>query len=496
MRRVPLACRKRCLSVTVAAAFLLLADVALALEAWVDASSVLQLYTVRSRFGTPVLMRERLTHTLGLDMVSLLAADAEADGPKFVGHFRLRLDGDYGIRDEERDATDSQNLIAGLEVAPVDLTYGTIEIRNLFRRTTTVGLGRQVVMDELGWWSYDGAKIAFSPAGLFEISGFAGYEQRGGLPFLSTSRYESDGVFRGNREGYAPSTYPGFLDVREPAFAWGGGFSVLAVPHVRLRADYRRVEERDRVVTVPFADDNGELPTISSGRISSERAGVGGGFDVVGVGAADAALVYDGYRRRISEHSSRVEVVGRHPLSVSLGHRYVLPSFDGDSIFNWFGAQGTLLLHGEAGYRVSPDLEFDASFGVRFFGLGGGDGVVSKMVDGRDWLCGMGGVFRQGKRTTRGRMNLESGVMGRLVTADVSASEWFLDDHLEGGLLTGMSYYRDAGGARREGTNVLYVASLRWETKPYPRFGLEWEHILAQSRAQRFRVIATAEARW
>ena len=263
-----------------------------AYEANVDGQSVLQLYTVQGLYGSPSVSRQRLTHTLGLDVVDL-AGSAWNNEPWVNVRIRMRMDGDYGINPAEEDPSNSDYFVPGLKTSPVDVMYAYIEGGGWLRNTVGFRLGRQLFFDELGWWSLDGAKLMFMPGRLFELAGYAGFEQRGGVPLLSTGRYEAGGVFRGNREGLGATQWPSYLQSTSLAPAVGGSLALLAVPHLRVRIDYRRVWQRDQVITSPFLDANGQLATVSMSRVSTERAGASVGYDFGQVASSDGAMVYE-----------------------------------------------------------------------------------------------------------------------------------------------------------------------------------------------------------
>jgi hypothetical protein len=334
----------------------------------VDANSRLQLYSVHSPWGSPILSRQRLTHQLALDAFG--DRSTVTDSPvSWVFHARLRLDGDYGVTGDERDPNNSAAYIPGLAVAPVDLSYGYLQISGLFRNTSAVTLGRQLFYDELGLWSFDGAKLAFAPGGVFELSGYAGYEQRGGVPLLSTSRYEADGVFRGDREQLSAQTWPGYLNSTALAPAYGLSAQLVTLPWLRARVDYRRVTQHDRVVTLPFADENGRFQTYSASRISSERLGVGLGADWAKRASVDGAWVYDLYRRVSQSHRAQVIYAPSDAVRWSAGYEYRLPVFDADSIFNWFGAKGSILGRLSCRVKLSARADVTVSGGARFIGV-------------------------------------------------------------------------------------------------------------------------------
>jgi hypothetical protein len=469
------------------------------MEVAVDASSQLQLYAVRSPWGAPVLSRQRLIHQLALDVYGARPT-ISLPSPTWAFHSRLRIDGDYGIGDDERDPERLATFIPGPGASPVDLSYGYFTASGLLRNTTEVALGRQVLFDELGFWSYDGARLSFAPARLFELGGYIGFEQRGGVPLLTTSRYESDGVFRGDRAGFSRELWPSYLSSTRLAPAFGASVSLLAVKGLRARADYRRVESRDRVVTLPFADDKGRLQTISSSRVSSERVGLGLGLDVVKLVSVDSAWVYDLYRRTSQSHRAALTVRPSSTLRVHSGYDYRLPLFDADSIFNWFGAKGTVAVQGGVSYLPFPGFQLGSSFGMRWLGVGPrqwlGAGLDTGPETGKSGFSRIDCTYSTSGFVMGASSRYEAGDAGRRVSSDLFHHRYFWDDRLRAELLLSGGHFQHPLMKERGQSSMMYVASVRLFPGARQELATEWEHVLAEGPLQRFRIVATATARW
>jgi hypothetical protein len=470
-----------------------------AVEVAVDASSQLQLYAVRSPWGAPVLSRQRLIHQVAFDAYGP-PSTMRSPGPTWAFHSRLRLDGDYGIDDEERDPDRQATFVPGLATSPVDLTYGYFTATGLFRNTTDFALGRQVTYDELGFWSFDGVKLSFLPGRLFDIGGYVGFEQRGGVPLLTTSRYESDGVFRGDRSGWPADIWPAYLSSTRLAPAFGASFALLAVKGLRLRADYRRVNTRDRVVTLPFADDTGKLKTLSSSRVSSERVGVGAGFDLAKRASVDGSWVYDLYRRTSQSHRALVTVRPWSTWRIQGGYDYRLPLFDADSIFNWFGAKGTIAAQGGVAYLPFRGFQLGSTFGVRWLGVGPKQwlaaGLDTGPVTGKSGFTRVDCTYSTSAFTLGASSHYEAGDAGRRVSSDFFHHRYFWNDRLRAELLLSGGHYQHPLLKERGQSSMMYVAGVRLFPGARQELSTEWEHVIAEGPLQRFRIVATATARW
>ncbi|HEY5961474.1 MAG TPA: hypothetical protein VIV60_33175, partial [Polyangiaceae bacterium] len=398
------------------------------------------------------------------------------------------------------DPNNEGSFVPGLSITPVDLSYGYFDARGLLRNTTSLRIGRQISFNELGFWSYDGAEVAFAPDGLFELSSYVGYEQRGGVPFLSTSRYEADGVYRGDRSGMSGNSWPSFLSSTEPAPAYGASLALRAWPELRARADYRRVNQHDTVVTVPFADSDGSLKTFAGSRLSSERLGAALGLDIGRVGSVDGAWVYDLYRHVSQEHRLYATLRVSSRLRITAGYLYRLPVFDADSIFNWFGAKGSILTQTSATWRASDRLNVTLSGGARWLGLGPrqwlSDALGAGPEVGLDWILRLDSVYVSPDQSFGAGTNVESGDAGDRLSTDVWYRQSYWDRRLESRLQIGAGHWQHPLMAERSQSSLIYVAGVRLHPGGKPELGLEWEHILLEHAAHRFRMLATLSARW
>jgi hypothetical protein len=454
---------------------------------------------VYSPWGAPALSRQRLTHQLALDAYGA-PASPEDPHATWVFHARLRLDGDYGILGEERDKDRDATFIPGLVTSPVDLSYGYLQISGLLRQSTAITLGRQLTFDELGLWSFDGAKASFAPGGYFEIAGYTGYEQRGGVPFLGTSRYEADGVFRGNRDGLPASTWPGYLNSRSLAPTFGFTGQLLALPNVRARIDYRRVNQHDRVVTLPFADESGTLQTFSGNRISSERLGVGWGADLTSQASVDGAWVYDLYRRVNQAHRAQVIYRPSDRVRFTASYDYRLPLFDADSIFNWFGAKGSILSRLSCSVRLSPRTDLTISGGARWLGIGPkqwlAEGLDRGPVGGTDGLFRVESTYFTRYDRWGSSASVETGDAGKRLVTDLWYRRSLWTDRLETLTQFNAGYWQNPLLPERSQSSFMYVLGLRVFPGAKQELRTEFEHVIVEGPYQRFRVIAIAQARW
>src|SRR5204862_6231487 len=132
---------------------------------------------------------------------------------------------------------------------------------------------RQHVTDALGFWSFDGALVRLTTPVHLNVEAYGGFEQRGGLPMLATSRFEADGVFRGDRTNMGLNLWPSYLEEARLAPAWGVAVESADLDFLSTRLTYRRVIDRVVVLVSPFPDARGAFACLTGDRISPERVG-------------------------------------------------------------------------------------------------------------------------------------------------------------------------------------------------------------------------------
>ena len=482
-----------------------------AFDAEVEASTAAQAYSLRSPFGEPVIYRRRLTQTLGLGVYKLLGDDERAGGPQIFVKMRLRLDVDFGVEETERtySAESSSRYVPGLQQAPLDLMYGYVEGKRLFGGWFGFRAGRQYVTDALGWWSFDGA-LARVSAPFVNVEAYAGFEQRAGLP-LSTGRFSPNGVFRGDRKidgtDLPGSAFPMFQQA-SLAPAYGVALESAGPYWIHGRLDYRKVLNKDQGVATPYPGLDGRLVTLSGTRTSSERVGYAmdaNAFDVVGV---KGGIVYDFYNALVSSYYASIDGFVTEKITVTGEYDFYKPTFDGDSIFNWFTHSAITTATGRVAWSANDRLDVAANGGLRFWGtdddpqkpaLGPADPATGKALTDpqaknpaatHDWLGGLNARYRwdTGRATLRGVF--ETGDRGKREGVDVGGQKRW-----KAGVWTaearGSVYdWKDELRPDRSATSVGYVLGGGFRPSEMAQLLLEWEHNTNKLVGQRYRVLA------
>lgn len=305
-------------------------------DAEVTADTAAQFYEMRSPTGETVIARRRLTVTLGAAVYDLLDKPTDPLGPTLTFRARLRYDADYGGSAEETAVTNFNRLVPGFSRGPVDLMYGYVEGRRFLGGWLGFKLGRQYVTDALGWWSFDGGQVKVTTPYYVAVEAYGGLEQRGGMP-LSTPRFEREGIWRGDRSGYDPALWPSFQP-NDIAPAYGAAIETAGFTWIHGRLTYRRVYNTGATNVTQFASGQREPVTYDGTRLSQERLGYSVEGTLPSVGGIKGGLAYDFYARRFGAIYASVDGYVSRRVTVSADYEYYRPTFDADSIWNFFVA--------------------------------------------------------------------------------------------------------------------------------------------------------------
>jgi hypothetical protein len=472
-----------------------------AYETEIDASITAQYYALSSPWGDPELRRRRYVETLGLSVWNI-QGERDPRGPRLSFQSRMRLDADFGQSSAER-ALGNPSYIPGLQQAPLDLMYAYLEGQRYLDGVLGFRLGRQYVFDTLGFWSFDGGLVSLStPIGL-TFEGYAGFEQRGGgLPYFGTRRFESQGVYRGDRYGYDTAYYPSFLEEARLAPAAGLAVDAGAFGFLHSRLSYRRVINRDRVNISPFLDLGNGQYFLSGSRISSERLGYSLRADSAELGALNGSVVYDFYNQIVSEYAASASAYLSPRITLGASFDRYTPTFDGDSIFNWFSHSPTTSALGRADIRFSRRFGATLSSGVRWFETEGEPTTYAERPrpskTGRlyDLSLDAGARYDLGASSLAVRGGGEAGERGHRWGADITGRRRF-SARYDGMCVLSLWDWSDGLRRDRDATSFGYV--LGGGLTPGPSFfvrsrlGVELEHQMNRLVGQRFRALLTLD---
>jgi hypothetical protein len=474
---------------------------AFALEPEITSDTAAQFYDVRSPTGETVISRRRLTTTLGVSVYDLYDTPGDPSGPSLTFRARMRYDADYGGSGAETDPT-SARLVPGFERGPIDLMYGYVEGRRFLKGYLGFKVGRQYVVDSLGWWSFDGGEVKVTTPFYFAAEVYGGLEQRGGMP-LSTPRFEREGVWRGDRSGYDPSLYPSFQP-NDIAPAYGAALESAGFTWLHGRVTYRRVYNTGASNTSEFANGVKAPVSYDGTRISQERLGYGFDGTLPSIGGIKGGLAYDLYNAKFGSIYASLDGYVTQKLTLSLDYDYYAPTFDADSIWNFFMAMPMNDLGLRASYDATDHLSFAGGARARAFSVQTAaeenlteptspNGLAKANYYPSSGLDMMGGGnlsarYRFGEGSIGARSNADFAKNGERLGIDFYG-ERTLETRFLLSARTGVWQWDDKLRPDRDATSFQYVVGAGYKLWQRSLVFADFEHDMNRIAGQRFRAM-------
>ncbi|MGK3964380.1 hypothetical protein WMF38_09415 [Sorangium sp. So ce118] len=513
----------------------------------VESTTGFQAYEVASPWGNTNIERRRLLQTLGLAVYNLQgdSVPGEAD---YSATLRLRLDADFGLNghlegaqqggETDYSVAGGSRFIPGLHEAPLDLMYAYVEGRNVASGWLGFRVGRQYVSDVLGWWSFDGALIRVTTPYYVQLEAYGGLEQRGGLP-LSTSRYERQGVWRGSRRGFgsdqtqpdSPADFPSYQEAAlAPAF--GVALESAGPSFLHGRLTYRRVYNLGSSITQQFPDQDGGVQTTDGSRISQERLGYAADINKADLGGIKGGVTYDLYNQLVGSFYGGLEVYAGSRVTLGADVDYFVPTFDADSIWNWFTHAPITTITGRVAVDITREVDVAAWGGTRMWTAEGnpeefgadqcetaglrrdclGTTVLDPSSDSdledfardeanraatitTDVLANLAGRYRTRTSTVELRGMLQTGERGRRTGGDLSGEKRLHGQRYALGARVSLYDWEDPLRPDRSATSFGYVLGAGYRPGEVADFKLEWEHDMNRLVGQRFRVVGLVNLR-
>jgi hypothetical protein len=475
-----------------------------ALEPEVTSDTAAQFYDVRSPTGQTVISRRRLMTTLGVSAYDIIDKPDDPNGPTLSFRARMRYDADYGGSGAETDPK-SARYVAGFDRGPIDLMYGYVEGRKFLGGWLGFKLGRQYVVDALGWWSFDGGEVKVTTPYYFAAELYGGLEQRGGMP-LSTPRFERDGIWRGDRSGIDDKTiYPSFQP-NDVAPAYGAALESAGFQWLHARATYRRVMNTGASNVSEFSNGLKEPLKYDGTRISSERIGWSADGTLSDLGGVKLGLAYDLYNAKMANAFASIDAYVSHRLTLSVDYDYYVPTFDADSIWNFFLAMPMNDIGLRASWDATDHLSFAGGARGRAFSLqtqnedvGATQGSSATSPNGlsdanyfpKHSLDIMGGGnlsarYHFGEGSLGVRSNADFGSNGERLGVDLYG-ERTLETRYVISARTGLWQWDDRLRPDRDATSFQYVLGAGYKLWSRSLVFADFEHDMNRIAGQRFR---------
>lgn len=489
------------------AAVLALPATAHAYDAEVDAQTIGQAYQLRGLTGDPVLSRRRVTQSLQLGVYNL--GEPTRDGaPQLSFRARMRIDADFGMAREEytRTGTSLDRWIPLLQPAPVDVMYGYLEGKRFAGGWLSFKIGRQYLVDPLGWYAFDGAAFRVTTPAYFAVEAYGGWEVRGGIPLTSTpqvGRYELGGVVRTDRSSMPAGSYPS-IQPQSLAPVWGAAIETVGPHWIHGRLTYRKAFNTGTSYVAGSGALLGpdQMGIYDRARTASERIGYGVNATIAELVGLRGNLIYDLYGARFSNVEAGTDLMVHDHVTISADYTYFRPIFDADSIFNAFGFEPMDDLSGRVEVDVTGQLNVSADGMVRRYRSDDPDSVARGTPQVASSVA-PGGGLRMRYRWPTARVVLRGtglfGDQGRRVGADLSYEKTLFARAFVDGRLSLWDFHdklrTDGAGGSRDATSVGYVVGAGYKLTSDSSAMLQWEHDVNRLVGMRYRILAMLNVR-
>ena len=372
---------------------------AFAYEFEIQATSIGQAYQlvwIRPNGGDVLLNRRRFTQSLRLHLWDILSPrrdpgypDRPAKKAPFDLYFTssLRFDNDFGGYTQAEVTSGTETDPATKLVPELANQDKSLDVLFAYLGARDVGgfvdfqLGRQMRVDTLDWYSFDGAAVRARTPWFFAVDAHAGTLVRSDIPgLLASPTHDPDGT---------SSRFCGVFD--EEAGGWSNAYDLTQPPQeckqkkqvipnvgvgletedlgfVKARVAYRRALSRTPTGYLP-QDMMGNPPAWGT---NEEKLSVDARFNFLEGGIVPfGAARWNFLIAQVDEIEAGVRLaVGDHGLTPEYTYSY--PSWDGDSIFwvfsqfgyhdvrvtyDWWPSQGPLLAYARGfGRRFENDV--------------------------------------------------------------------------------------------------------------------------------------------
>ena len=443
----------------------LVASPASALDVELDSDTSFQAYEVRAPGVGALMARRRLLSVLGARVTQRLGeADAEGRVVRLSVEARLRIDQDFG----ETCLVDRALCIAATDASEpatwqplaadtrVDAPTLHAEVTGL-ALGLSARLGRQLVLDAIGFARFDGLELAIAPHHAIRVSTYGGWLVRA-TTIGGSDRSDPQGSLRLDVD---PSRVPW---AAPPAETWVVGAAVEggAAPWLRGRIALRHAWEPGGQVISRVSLSASSVP-LSILRI--EATGV---LDLLTTEVIDA-------------HAALA--LGDEELGLRASVDRRVPRFDPGTIWAFFAAApiGELRLAGH--WRISPWL--DVSLGLR-----GRRAELGQLAQGEDLDAGADGALRariEGFRVDASGF-VFSGSLGPLAGAELAVTRRFFD-YLELAAIVTLWHFDDPLRQDSFGTVLSELLSARFRISPEASLYGELSHATSRTIGHRFRGI-------
>ena len=289
----------------------------------------------------------------------------------------LRYDTDFGTG-FRIDTPAQLGIPATDQRDDLDLIFAYVDWKNIWQDRLHARIGRQVLVDDLAWYSLDGVNLTFTPwrsgRDQLSLSAYVGMPVRFDVVF-SSEPFLNDGtqVFDGGAGlafgGTARATVLGDLDV-SVSYRQEVSFRAGELEPFRGDANLDALDPAGAAVKTEAANAAAAASAGSVGLMES-RLGLSAGYTLRAI-AADVygSLVWDALTGAIEQARAGVGYDPVRGLHAQVEYLRSRPRFAGDSIFNWFNIFAYDRGRVELSLELIPGLTVQGGYLLQVFGGG------------------------------------------------------------------------------------------------------------------------------
>jgi hypothetical protein len=234
-------------------------------------------------------------------------------------------------------------------------------------------------------------------------------------------------------------------------------------------------------------------------RISQERLGYAMDANWAAVGGIKAGIAYDLYRADVTSAYASLDGYLGKKVTLSLDYDYYRPSFDADSIWNFFAGEPMNDFGVRGDVAFTDKLSVSANAHARMFQQQTASFNTNDSPNtppnyypsngvAFDEGGGLAGRYKWGEGVVGVRGNGNFGSGGDRVGGDVYGERIFDTRYVLNGRAS-LWQWNDKLRPDRDATSVGYVAGLGYRFAPRSSAMFEWEHNMNRLVGQRFRVM-------
>lgn len=212
------------------------------------------------------------------------------------------------------------------------------------------------------------------------------------------------------------------------------------------------------------------------------------------VGGVKAGIMYDLFNGFVGNGYAGLDFYAAPHITFGADYDYYKPTFDGDSIFNFFEHNAMNTILGRVAIEASNKVDFAVSGGARRYSTTGdpNDSAADaeSKVAGADALANFNARYRYGNGLAGIVSMVQTGDRGHREGADVYAEQRWMGSRWMTQERASLYDWKDELRPDRSATSFGYVLGGGFRASEAAQAMLQWEHNMNRIAGQRFRILA------